>query len=247
MPVIPGPYENYSVSLTGKQIVMDALDLLGANDAVSEPEIAILQRDMRTLNLMLDSWNNERLVIYALTQLSETLVSGTQSYAIGSDEAFDTFRPVKIEQGEAFIQLSSGNCPLKVLTATEWAYRTDTALTGRPCELYYEPGATTGTISLYPTPDDAYTFLLFRRQLLSQVTNMNEIFYLPPGYAEAITNHLAIRLAPKNGRPVPAEVSAVAIEAKANLKRLNMQPLKMRGDDAVAPCGYYDIYSGSCE
>lgn len=248
MPVIPGPYANYAVELTGKQIIIDALDLLGANDAVSEPELAVLKRDQRTLNLMFDSWNAERLTIYALTQFTATLSAGTRDYVIGSDQAFDTFAPIKIEPGEPFLRVAnSGDLGLTVLTAEEWGYLRDKeTASGRPCAVYYEAGTTTGTISFYPNPDDAYTFLLFRRQLLSQVTNLNEIFYLPTGYAEAITNHLAIRLAPKQGRPVPAEVLAVANEAKANLKRINMQPLEMRCDEAVRPRGYYDIYTGDC-
>lgn len=245
MPVIPGPYANYSIELTGKLIIIDALDLLGANDAVSEPELAVLKRDQRTLNMMLDSWNNERLVIYALTQFTGATVSATQDYLIGSNQPFDTFAPVKIEQGEAFLSTTSGDFGLTVLTAEEWGYLRDKeTASGRPRAIYYEPGTTAGTISFYPNPDDTYTFLLFRRELLSQITNINEIFYLPPGYAEAITNHLAVRLAPKQGRQVPAEVLAVANEAKANLKRINMQPMEMRCDDALISRGHCDIYSG---
>lgn len=245
MPVIPGSYSNYSVRLTGKQIVMDALDLLGANDVGSEPEVAILQRDLRTLNMMLDTWNTERLAIYAMTQFEGTLVSGTQDYTIGSDEDFDNFRPVKIERGEAFLRVDGRDRELDVLTSQQWGRLTDrTTASGTPCAIYYEPGPANGTISFYPKPSAADTLVLFRRELLSQITNLNEIFYLPPGYAEAITYHLAIRLAPKTGRPVAQEITEVATNAKANLKRLNMQPQTMMADSALLGRGYCDINSG---
>lgn len=247
MPVLPGPYDNYSVALSGKRLVTDALDLIGANDVADDPEPAILRRDLRTLNLMLDAWNTEKLVPYALTQFEGTLVSGTQDYLIGSIETFDTFRPEKINQGEAYLRVSGRDTELEVLTAQQWAALSDrTTLSGVPCAIYYEPGANKGTVSFYPNPSSAATFVLFRRQLLAQITNMNDIFYLPPGYAEAITNHLAIRLAPKNGKPVPQEVTEVAINSKANLKRNNMQPQTMSSDTAMQiwSGGGSDINSG---
>lgn len=232
--------------MSGKQAIIDALDLFGSNDVTEEPDDAIITRDLRTLNMMLDAWNTEKLIPYAMSQISETLAPGTQSYVIGDGADFDTtLRPVKVEQGEAYLRVNDSDYQLEVLTAEQYGRVSIKDQSGQPCAVYYEPGTITGTFTFDKNPDQAYTFLLWQRALLAQIDDADTVFYLPPGYAEAITNHLAIRLAPKHGKSVPAEVVEVATNAKANIKRLNMQPQTMQADTAVLTRGIYDIYSGT--
>jgi hypothetical protein len=247
MPIIPPPSNPlYYISLSGKQAITDALDLLGANDVSEDPETAIITRDLRTLNMMLDSWNTEKLVTYAMTQFSADLVPSQQSYVIGDGADFDTtLRPPKIEDGEAWIRVNGTDYPLKSDTVEEWAAIPIKTQTGVPCEILYTADKITATIEFYRIPDQAYTFLLWQRTLLAQIADADTVFYLPPGYAEAITNHLAIRLAPKHGKSVPAEVVEVATNAKASLKRLNMTVQTMACDTAVLGRGFFDINSGT--
>src|SRR4051812_13338218 len=104
MPIIPpAPNPIYYVPFSGLLAITDALDLLGANDVSETPDSATLSRDLRTLNMMLDAWNTERLIPYAMTQFSGTLVPGQQSYVIGALADFNTtLRPPKISTGEAW-------------------------------------------------------------------------------------------------------------------------------------------------
>lgn len=236
-----------SIELTGKKLIIDALDLLGANDATGEPEAAILDRDQRTLNSMLDAWNTEGLIPYACIAFTAPLVAATSSYTIGAAQTFNTIRPVKIEQGEAFLRVSNLDFELSALDVNQWAELPDRATaTGQPTAVYYEAGSSTGTVNFYPTPTNADTFVLYNRLLLSQIDNLNTAFTLPPGYSEAITHHLAIRLAPKQGRPVPAEVVEIATTAKANLKRINMPSLPtVRCAEGLSDYqqGYVDVHA----
>jgi hypothetical protein len=196
--------------------------------------------------MMLDSWNTEKLVTYAMTLFQAALVPTQQSYVIGDGSDFNTtLRPPKIEDGEAYLRVNGVDYPLTSYTLEQWAEIPIKTTAGQPYAIFYTADKITATIQFYPVPDQAYTFLLWQRTLLAQITDVNQVFYLPPGYAEAITNHLAIRLAPKYGKSAPAEVVEVATNSKAALKRLNMQPQNMRSDTAVLGRGLYDINSGT--
>jgi hypothetical protein len=248
LPIIPPVSGDiYYIEVSGNHFITDALDLLGQNDVNDTPEAAIITRDLRTLNMMLDAWNTEKLIPYAMTQFTGTLVASTVDYEMGDSSAFDSaMRPVKIQNGEAWIVRSGVEYPLTVVDEAQWEALQETpALSGMPQYVLYELGPITGTFSFYPTPDAADTFVLWQRVLLAQIQDATTIYYLPQGYAEAITNHLAIRLAPKYGKPVPQEVSEVATNAKAAIKRNNMKPQTMASDTALLGPGYADIYSGT--
>jgi hypothetical protein len=247
MPIIPpAPNPIYYVPFSGLLAITDALDLLGANDVSETPDSATQSRDLRTLNMMLDAWNTERLIPYAMTQFSGTLVPGQQSYVIGALADFNTtLRPPKISNGEAWLRVNGVDQELQSDSVEEWAAIPVKTNTGIPSDILYTADKITATIQFYPVPDQAWAFLLWQRTLLAQIQDVGTIYYLPPGYAEAITNHLAIRLAPKHGKPVPPEVELVATNAKAAIKRLNKAPQKMVADTSTLGPGRYDIYTGT--
>ena len=56
---------------------------------------------------------------------------------------------------------------------------------------------------------------------------------LPPGYVDALSYNLAIRIAPEYEVTPSPTVAALAIETKANIKRLNSTPPQNSISDAM--------------
>lgn len=235
MPVVPNPYQEYSVQLSGTRIVYAALRKLGSISSGEDPSADEMRDGLEALNDMIDTWNSERLSIPSMSVHSFTLTSGTQSYSIGPAADFDMFRPAKIEQGQAFVKRGDIEYPLKVTTRDEWASVVIKNLNGAlPWAMFYDQDTPTGTIQFYPIPDQTYTFNLYAPTLLSQITNAGEIFYLPPAYSEALKNGLALRLWPEYPNPgILAMISELANNSKAAIKRLNSESDSLRCDEAI--------------
>ncbi len=235
MPVIPSPYQQYSVALSGKLIVKNALRKLGSTQSGEDPSADEMQDAIEVLNDMVDTWNSEKLPIPSMTVHPFNLVAGTQEYSIGPSADFDMFRPATIEQGQAFVQRGDIEYGLKVCTRDEWAAVVVKDLNGAlPWAMFYDRDTPTGNIQFYPIPDQVYVFNLYAPTLLSQIINPGEIFYLPPAYSEALKAGLALRLWPEYPNPgVLAIITELAASSKAAIKRLNSETDTLRCDEAM--------------
>ena len=245
MPVIPSPDVIYQHATTTKTLVKAALRKLGAIASGEEMSANELQDALEEMNRMLDNWNTERLLVHVLTRNEWTLSSSVDQVEIGAGGSLDIVRPQRIEQGDAYIKEGDQEYELEVWLRDKWARITDKTTTGRPTVLYYEASFPLGLIRLHPVTDTAnYTFILYIWTLLAQVSNVEQSLALPPGYADAITHELAIRLAPEYGKTVPPAVAIGAVSTKANVKRINSQTPILRVDNALLDRGSYDIRTG---
>lgn len=68
---------------TCNDIIAAALNDIGASAAGEPLDPALAQNAFDTLNDLLDLWSNERLMIYYVSEIIHTLVSGTYQYTIG--------------------------------------------------------------------------------------------------------------------------------------------------------------------
>lgn len=251
MPALAAANDIYRVRTTTNDLIQEALEMLGV---LAEGEVlnaGQLANSLRSLNYMLDSWNTEKLVIYVLARNTFTLtLVNPQEIAPGSG-VLNAPRPNRIEPGTAWLtggQLGDTEKPIQVLPREQWNgyYRPNTS--GIPCVLYYEPLMPNAQIWFDVTPDAAYTLVLYLEQMLAQIfmDGVNAEIVLPPGYAEAISTNLAIRLAPKYGKSATLEIINNAVESKARIKRLNQKPIWIQHDPALAPYagGTCDIVRG---
>lgn len=234
MPPIPS-VPTYKLPLSGDKIIRRALRLLGSLGQGENPSAADQSEGLEALNGLLDSWNAESLIVPARTKTAKTLVSGTQSYTIGESGDINVARPPQIIQGEAYIQDGSQEYELRVYSAAEWASIYQKTLTSwRPSVLYYEPSAPLGRVWLWQVPDSsAYILNLWLPTLLSQIQGVTDIFYLPPGYAEALLFNLAVRLAEEWGKQLSPTTIELANNSLARIKAMNATLPSMVCDRAM--------------
>jgi len=249
VPALASLNDIYRVRVSATGLIKRALRLLGVIASGEELAAHELADGAEALNHMLDSWNTERLTIYALVRNTMTLTANQQSHTVGPAANLDIPRPQSIEQGTAFITsgtLGTSERELEIYNQHQWAAIPDKTTASIPSRLYYETAFPLGVVWLDPKPDAAYSLVLYTEQMLAQafLDSVNSDVALPPGYTEAIVHNLAVRLAPEFGKAAPAEVIEGAVTGKANLKRANQKPVYLGMDSALTGRGHWDITTG---
>lgn len=182
---------------------------------------------LEALNVMLDSWRNERLMCYALQDETFDLVVGQSSYTVGSGGDFNTNRPVRIEQAYV-VDSSNVSYDVTILTAEEYAtIGLKNSAATFPTYLYYAPDMQSGHVWVYPVPQAAYEMHCLTWTPMQSFTTKDTTAYLAPGWQRAIAYNLALEIAPEFEKQPSPLVMKIATESKAWVKRVNMQPLKM--------------------
>ncbi len=206
---------------TAQTIIDRACRLIGAVASGESPSTDETADCLVALNAMLDSWNADRLAIYALVDVTKTLTSNDGTYTIGSGGDINTARPLRIDG--AYVTDSDVDIPVQIIDAAAWdgiALKTTTA--NYPELLYYERSYPLGIIHLWPVPTSTDVLTLTVESQLSSFNKAAPSVSLPPGYERALAYSLAIEIAPEFGRPVPQEVAKVARVSLAAIKRRNV-------------------------
>jgi len=180
------------------------------------------------LNDMIESWANDNFLLYRRVEDTETLTVGTASYTIGPSGAISTTRPQVIK--EAFIRDSSNDDhPVEILPIDQYWDIRSKGTTGRPFELYYDPGfkedVLRGTIYLYYTPDAAETLHLESLKELGSFAATDTSVVLPPGYNLALWTNLAIFIGRVRGKKITADMMEIAKNSMNVIKRRNIKHL----------------------
>lgn len=81
---------------TVRDLITDALILLGVASAEETLSAADLQLGMRSLNRMIESWATERLILFHPVREVFELAAGKADYTMGTGGDFDTVRPMDI-------------------------------------------------------------------------------------------------------------------------------------------------------
>jgi len=96
-----------------------------------------------------------------------------------------------------------------------------------PKALYYNAGAESGNLTVWPNPSQGEMHL-FTSTIYSTYDDLYENIAFPQGYAMCLRWNLAERLMPMYGKVNPTQIEMInsyAAQAKATLKRTNMKPV----------------------
>jgi len=242
------------MTYTGRDIVQDALEMLGVYAPGEVMTDADAQRGLSCLNAMLDSWSNESLACYANLEQSGTLVPGQQFYTIGPGGNFNMQRPLAITVGPGAARITDGNgnqYDVEVVTQDRWnligaPYTTSDI----PDTLFYNPQYPRGIIGIFPVPIIGYTLTWDSRLQLSEFPDLITDMILPPGYYMALTTNLALFAKPyfaAAGSQIDPLIIVNAGISKGNIKRTNMKEVVARFDPEIVSRASptYNIYDDS--
>lgn len=200
-----------------------ALRLLGVIASGETPAAAESSDALEALNGMLDSWRNDKLLVYAFQDIQITLINGTATYTIGATGGTVTTSPVTMES--AFVRQSGVDYPLTKITDAVYQSKSDKTVTSDiPSEIMFNHTNPNSTITLYPVPTTANTLHLRVWTPLATVA-LSDTFTFPPGYDDAIVYNLVLRLHPEYPSiPLNPAVIETARTSLAGIKRINAKP-----------------------
>jgi hypothetical protein len=225
----------------GSDILYPALRLLRLIRPGQGPQPEILTEALAALNSMIDSWNIERLMIYAVLRSVFTLVASDGDYSIGpSGDWLVDSRPSRVEKA-GLIDISNPaqplELPIEVLTLDKWKAITLKSLASTlPLSLYYDQNLDVGSgmVYVWPVPTVANQVALYLWRSLLMFQSVEEAFDVPQGYLRALKYNLAVELAPSYENAVLSpRVVQTAAESKARIKSLNAPSLVMRCDSGL--------------
>jgi hypothetical protein len=213
--------------MTAREIIASSLRLIGVLAAGETATANEASDALNSLNQMLAVWSNENLAVYQKVREEFTLAPSTSAYTWGASGTFNSSRPIEVIS--AMLETGSQEMPLKILTTKEYAEIILKDLSGVPEAVYFDGAYPLLGVSLYPVPSAADRAVFYSLKPFSTLTLSTELSY-PPGYEKAIRYNLALDLAPEYGRQPDALIMQQAMDAKAEIKRKNLQTPKLKMD-----------------
>lgn len=224
-----------SRTVTALDLIKRAYRLIGVYSIGETPSAEESNDGLNALNALLDSWANERLMMFRAVQDVLTLTAGTGTYTIGEGADFNTIRPQKVDPA-TYIVYQNTSFEMTIATLAQYnSILAKTINSDVPNVLFYDPTYPEGTIVLYPTPNVTCTLNLWSWKPLGIFLNATDQVLLPPGYEDALVFNLAANLAPENEVPVPSWVEKKATLTKKTLKRNNTVVPILQLPNAVLP------------
>lgn len=201
-------------SLNRDQVITSALRKLAVLPSGGTPTSAQINDAAMALNALVKAFQADGMPLWKISSQSFTVTSGTSSYTVGPSQTVNCPKPLKILQ--AFRTPSGGvNIPLNIYNRYDFNdLPQGTDYTGDAVNLYYQPLRTTGTIKLWPTPDDSTTSITFHYQSpFEDMDAASDDFDFPSEWMQALIYNLAWSLAPEYGIP-PTDRSLLQKEAQ---------------------------------
>lgn len=199
-------------SLNRDQVITSALRKLGVLPSGGTPTTAQISDASDALNALVKAYQADGMPLWKIASQSFTVTSGTASYTVGPSQTIDCPKPLKILQ--AFYCPSGGfNTPLNVYNRYDFN-NLPSSSSGIPVNFYYQPLNTSGTIALWPTPNDSTTTITFHYQSPYEDMDVSaNDFDFPSEWVQPLIYNLAWVLSPEYGIP-PTDRKLMEAEAK---------------------------------
>lgn len=237
---------------TALDIIKRSLRLLGVSAQGETPGANESKEALIALNAMIESWSNESLMLYTVTNNLFTVTAGTASYTIGSPssgavwESGCVFRPGILSDPSAFVRQGETDYPVEYYSNDRFQIIANKVEAGFPNKWTCDWEYPIATIRIYPVPSESgLQFGISELNQLTKFATLSDVLVLPNGYQDALAYNLAVALAPEYGLEASATVVDRANTSKFNIKRINSEPVLLEADEALLRNSNYSIYSDS--
>lgn len=200
-------------SLNRNQVITGALRKLGVLGSGNSPSTAQTNDAADALNAVVKAFQADGMPLWKISSQSFTTVDGTSSYTVGPSQTVNCPKPLRVIQA-SYTPSGGHNTPLNVENRYDFNDLPQASSEGTPITMYYQPLRTTGTIKLWPTPDNSTTSITFHYQSpFEDMDSTSDDFDFPSEWIQALIYNLAWSLAPEYGIP-PTDRGILAKEAQ---------------------------------
>lgn len=208
---------------TAGDIINGSLRLLGVLAEGETPSAETSQDALRAMDQMIDSWNTERLSVFATQDQIFTWPAGELSRTLGPSGNFDGNRPILLEDSTYFKDPGTGiSYGIKFINQQQYnGIAVKTVTSTFPQVIFVNMTYPDIEMYVYPRPTRALEWHFISVEELTQPATLATVLHFPPGYLRAFRYNLACELAPEFGVEPSPQVQRIAMTSKRNLKRIN--------------------------
>jgi hypothetical protein len=195
-------------SLNSRQIIDEALRLLGVLQEGDSPTVARATEAINALNMMLKTWGaSERL--WLMTEGVVTLVANQAAYSLGTGVR----RVLSVRR-----RISGLDTPMMELSRQEYFDTPTKASAGTPNSWYFDPQRASRTLYIWQTADTptaaVMTLPYTYTRIIEDVDTLDNDPDVPAEWLEVLVYNLATRLGPRYGNINTTEYAAINERAK---------------------------------
>lgn len=197
-------------TMTQSSIVNAALRKIGViSDGATATTTQIVNAN-EALNNIVFSLYAQGMPIWAMSTTFFTLQLGVTTYPVslttGTQPNLVIPAPLKITQAWSRDNISNTDIPMNIYTQYNYNLLSTKINTGYPVHLWYQPGNQTGTITIWPAPDqysatNRTIYFVYQRPF-DQFDNATDTPDFPQVWLEPLIYSLAHRLCPEYGLPL---------------------------------------------
>lgn len=233
---------------TAGDIINGSLRLLGVLAEGEVPSAETSQDALRAMDQMIDSWNTERLSVYATQDQVFTWPSGQLSRTLGPSGNFVGNRPVLLDDSTYFRDPGTGvSYGIKFINQQQYnGIAVKTVTSTFPQVIFVNMTHPDIEMYIYPRPTRDLEWHFISVEELTQPATLATVLHFPPGYLRAFRYNLACELAPEFGVEPAPQVQRIAMTSKRNLKRINNpDDIMSMPYSLVATRQRYNIFAGN--
>jgi hypothetical protein len=233
---------------TAGDIINGSLRLLGVLAEGEVPSAETSQDALRAMNQMIDSWNTERLSVFATQDQVFTWPAGELSRTLGPSGDFVGNRPVLLDDATYFKDPGTGvSYGIKMINQQQYnGIAVKTVTSTYPQVIFTNMTYPDIEMYIYPRPTRALEWHFISVEELTQPATLDTVLHFPPGYLRAFRYNLACELAPEFGTEPAPQVQRIAMTSKRNLKRINNpDDIMSMPYSIIATRQRYNIYAGN--
>ena len=210
------------MTTAGEQI-NGALRLLGVLAEGETPSAETSQDALSAMNQMIDSWNTERLSVYATQDQVLTWPTNQRVRTLGPTGDLVGNRPVLVDDSTFFRDpLTNVSYGIKLINQQQYnGIAVKTVTSTYPQVMFVNMTYPDIELYVYPVPFRELEFHFISVEEITQPANLATTLAFPPGYLRAFRYNLACEMAPEFGVEPSPQVLRIAMSSKRNIKRIN--------------------------
>ena len=208
---------------TAGDIINGSLRLLGVLAEGETPSAETSQDALTAMNQMIDSWNTERLSVFATQDQVFLWPAGLLSRTLGPSGDFVGNRPVYFDDSTYFRDPSTNvSYGIKFINQQQYnGIAVKTVTSTYPQVIFVNMTYPDVEMFVYPRPIRELEWHFVSVEELTKPATLATDLHFPPGYLRAFRYNLACEMAPEFGMEPSSQVQRIAMASKRDLKRVN--------------------------
>lgn len=233
---------------TAGELINGSLRLIGVLAEGETPSADTANDALVAMNQMIDSWNTERLSVFALQDQVFIWPAGEITRTLGPSGDFVGNRPVLLDDATYFRDPSTNvSYGIKFINRQQYdGIAVKTVTSTYPQVVYTNMTYPDIEMFIYPRPIRDLEWHFVSVQELTAPATLSTDLTFPPGYLRAFRYNLACELAPEFGVEPSRQVQRIAMTSKRNLKRINNpDDIMSMPYSLIATRQRFNIYAGN--